>query len=296
MELRIRFKTGDDVVVKNFQTIEAEGNYEKKTFNDVKVYVNEETGFVIFPDFDYFEQKMKITSIDTQDTMPYFTDSGIWLPDDLLWSTKEYEDYQEKEAKRIADDMVKKQNDDKVRFELDKKIKKKINNRIFPDNLDDDPVAEVKANAAEWKENVVNIDRMQQNRMNVNFVNLDDFAVDDRDDNNPVPAGGILDEMLADRNEEGPAPVPVPDAPQIQENPIINRFNGKPFGKLFIKLIKIEPKIKEFSDTSFSHLKRHELEFIMNMLNTRFDVGVNYANMTQKEMANWCYVYVRDNM
>ena len=37
----------------------------------------------------------------------------------------------------------------------------------------------------------------------------------------------------------------------------INKFNNKPFGKLFVKLIKLDEKVAEFSSTSFSKLKKH---------------------------------------
>lgn len=76
-----------------------------------------------------------------------------------------------------------------------------------------------------------------------------------------------------------------PDAPKVY----INRFTGKPFGKLMLKLIALDEKIAEFSSTRFSRLRRHELVYIANIL---LDHGADDAAidvMTVKELSTYCY-------
>lgn len=76
-----------------------------------------------------------------------------------------------------------------------------------------------------------------------------------------------------------------PNAPKVY----INRFTGKPFGKLMLKLIALDEKIAEFSSTRFSRLRRHELVYIANIL---LDHGADDAAidvMTVKELSTYCY-------
>lgn len=83
--------------------------------------------------------------------------------------------------------------------------------------------------------------------------------------------------------------IPVPENPA--ENKYINKFNGKPFGRLFIKLIDLDPKILEFSATNFSKLKKHELQYIAKLLvaNGRPAPELNINRMLQKDLAIYCY-------
>lgn len=74
--------------------------------------------------------------------------------------------------------------------------------------------------------------------------------------------------------------------------PIINQFNGKPFGKLFIKLISLDSKIAEFSDTAFSKLKKHELLYIVNVIKTNLpniEYPKNIEALNQRELATFCF-------
>lgn len=84
------------------------------------------------------------------------------------------------------------------------------------------------------------------------------------------------------------------DAP-VLEDPVkdeyINKFNRKPFGKLFIKLIKLDPKISEFSATNFNKLKKHELQYIAKLLisNGRPAPEGGIYKKLQKDLAMYCY-------
>lgn len=69
----------------------------------------------------------------------------------------------------------------------------------------------------------------------------------------------------------------------------INQFNGKPFGKLFLKLIELDPKIAEFSNTTFSKLKKHELLYIANLLHNNGVLDEDYARLTKEELVTLCF-------
>lgn len=69
----------------------------------------------------------------------------------------------------------------------------------------------------------------------------------------------------------------------------INQFNGKPFGKLFLKLIELDPKIAEFSNTTFSKLKKHELLYIANLLHNNGVLDEGYARLTKGELVTLCF-------
>lgn len=80
--------------------------------------------------------------------------------------------------------------------------------------------------------------------------------------------------------------------PAVEAEPAkvwINKFNNKPFGSLFVKLINIEPKVAEFSSTSFSKLKKHELQYIAKILIDNGRKVVDYNQLTQKELSAYCY-------
>lgn len=76
-----------------------------------------------------------------------------------------------------------------------------------------------------------------------------------------------------------------------EENPkaYINQFNGKPFGKLFLKLIKLDPKVAEFSNTTFSKLKKHELLYIANLLHNNGVLDEDYAQLNKEELVTICF-------
>lgn len=76
---------------------------------------------------------------------------------------------------------------------------------------------------------------------------------------------------------------------QQEQKVYINQFNGKPFGNLFLKLINIDPKVAEFSNTSFSRLKKHELLYIAKILKDRNVLLEDYQALTQKELAVLCF-------
>lgn len=68
----------------------------------------------------------------------------------------------------------------------------------------------------------------------------------------------------------------------------INKFNNKPFGALFIKLINIDEKIATFSSTAFSRLKKHELQYIARLLMNQGCEAIN-INATVPELSTYCY-------
>lgn len=69
----------------------------------------------------------------------------------------------------------------------------------------------------------------------------------------------------------------------------INKFTGKPFGKLMVKLINLDEKIAEFSSTRFSRLRRHELVYIANLLMTNGYNVINIDDFNVKELSTYCY-------
>lgn len=74
-----------------------------------------------------------------------------------------------------------------------------------------------------------------------------------------------------------------------QERLYINKFNNKPFGKVFLKLIALDEKIAEFSSTQFSKLKKHELQYIAKLLQDHGAEFADYNKLTQKKLAIYCY-------
>lgn len=126
----------------------------------------------------------------------------------------------------------------------------------------------------------------------------------DEEDNDGIPyflSIGIWapEFMLINMNVEEPKEVddlkevavdhPVP-VPADNDNKVyINNFNNKPFGKLFVKLIKLDPKIAEFSNTRFSALKKHELLYIADLISKYMDIEEDYEDMDQEQLAMFCY-------
>lgn len=82
--------------------------------------------------------------------------------------------------------------------------------------------------------------------------------------------------------------IPVDVKPKVY----INKFNNKPFGKLFIKLINLDNKIAEFSSTAFSRLKKHELRYIARLL-MKHDCPFIDINSPVAELSSYCYNQTR---
>ena len=69
----------------------------------------------------------------------------------------------------------------------------------------------------------------------------------------------------------------------------INKFTGKPFGTLMVKLINLDKKIAEFSSTRFSRLRRHELEYIAKLLMNHGADRIDTDILNVKELSSYCY-------
>ena len=81
---------------------------------------------------------------------------------------------------------------------------------------------------------------------------------------------------------------PVNNEPKVY----INKFNNKPFGRLFVKLINIDNRIAEFSSTAFSRLKKHELQYIARILIGRGCPNID-LNSPVAELSSYCYNQTR---
>lgn len=81
----------------------------------------------------------------------------------------------------------------------------------------------------------------------------------------------------------------LPEQNAKQKEVIINKFNNKPFGELFCKLIKLDPKVAEFSNTIFSKLLKHELQYIAKILEDHGAEHVDYNKLKKEELAVHCY-------
>lgn len=90
------------------------------------------------------------------------------------------------------------------------------------------------------------------------------------------------------------AQIPMNNAIPVDAKPkvYINKFNNKPFGKLFIKLINLDNKIAEFSSTAFSRLKKHELQYIARLLMKK-DCPFIDINSPVAELSSYCYNQTR---
>ena len=83
-------------------------------------------------------------------------------------------------------------------------------------------------------------------------------------------------------------PIPVENKPKVY----INKFNNKPFGRLFIKLINLDNKIAEFSSTAFSRLKKHELQYIARLLMKQNCPFIDITSPVA-ELSSYCYNQTR---
>jgi hypothetical protein len=97
--------------------------------------------------------------------------------------------------------------------------------------------------------------------------------------------------MIISYDEVVPNPEPkaIPVEDNIDQKVYINKFNNKPFGKVFLKLIALDKKVAEFSATQFSKLKKHELQYIAKLLQDHGAEFADYNKLTQKELAVYCY-------
>lgn len=98
----------------------------------------------------------------------------------------------------------------------------------------------------------------------------------------PEPKPEPKEDPKLDEKDLDPGPQPEPKV-------YINKFNNKPFGKIFCKLIALDEKVAEFSNTAFSKLKKHELQYIAKLLMDHGAAAIDYNKSTQKELAVYCY-------
>lgn len=103
------------------------------------------------------------------------------------------------------------------------------------------------------------------------------------------PAVGVDMDLIVNADQIKFAADPNPAVEVEAAKVWINKFNNKPFGSLFVKLINIDPKVAEFSATSFSKLKKHELQYIAKILIDNGRKAVDYNKLTQKELSAYCY-------
>lgn len=173
------FNIKDEVVIKDLDEMLKSGVLKKYTeINDITVYINQNTNFILFSDFPYFGKSDIIQQIDNKDKqIPYFLEkSGIWAADFMLKSKNEH------------------------------------------------------------------IEGVEEN------------------------------------NDQKP-----------KEKVYINKYTNKPFGNLFIKLIQLDEKISEFSNTSFSKLHKNELEYIAKLLMNHNKPFIDVAKTKAKDLATYCY-------
>lgn len=69
-----------------------------------------------------------------------------------------------------------------------------------------------------------------------------------------------------------PEPKAIPVEDNIDQKVYINKFNNKPFGKVFLKLIALDKKVAEFSATQFSKLKNTNYSILQSFYRT---MGLN---------------------
>lgn len=88
--------------------------------------------------------------------------------------------------------------------------------------------------------------------------------------------------------------VPIAKEEEKEEEKVyINKFNNKKFGKYFIKLIKLDEKIAEFSSTSFSKLKKHELQYIAKLLMDHGAPAVDLDKTTVANLVSYCFTHTQ---
>lgn len=97
-------------------------------------------------------------------------------------------------------------------------------------------------------------------------------VIEDVDKNDPdipyfLSIGIWVPEFMIIPYDEGvpnPEPKAIPVEDNIDQKVYINKFNNKPFGKVFLKLIALDEKIAEFSNTQFSKLKNTNCSILQN--------------------------------
>lgn len=153
-------------------------------------------------------------------------------------------------------------------------------------------------------EKAADLENVYWNKQN-KFVVFPDFnfygqvsgikEIDENDKDMPyfLDLGIWVPEFLIEKKEKKEEK-PIPEKAEVPKNDNeekvwINKYTNKPFGKLFIKLIKLDEVIAEFSNTSFSKLKKHELQYIAKVLKDNGRKMEGYENMTQKELSMLCY-------
>ena len=90
-------------------------------------------------------------------------------------------------------------------------------------------------------------------------------------------------------NKDVDEDVEVVNVEAVKPEIYINKFTGKPFGTLMVKLIKLDKKVAEFSSTRFSRLRRHELEYIASLLMKHGAPVIDVDDFNVKELSTYCY-------
>ena len=132
-------------------------------------------------------------------------------------------------------------------------------------------------------------------------------SIDEKDHDIPyfVSEGLWLPEFMLKKVEEKPK-VPQKDD-KIKANPNIkidpnfkpdvvymNNFVGRPFGPMFMKLIKLDVKIAEFSNTALSKLKRVELDYIYKVLVRNGYPEINLKETNAQDLCKTIFDIVKD--
>lgn len=118
-------------------------------------------------------------------------------------------------------------------------------------------------------------------------------SIDENDDNIPYFLGNGIwapEWLIKDAEpKKVEVKVEVVDEKEPAEPKVwINKFNNKPFGDLFVKLINLDNKIATFSSTAFSRLKKHELQYIARLLMDHGCPAINLQS-TVKDLGTYCY-------
>lgn len=247
-------KVEDKVTIKKLEVLISE-NHLKKAEGLKDVYTNKDMKFVIFPDFHFFGASCTISAVDTKDpSIPYFLSNGIWVPEFMLILNENKEIINENEQRVVVD----KKNEPK-KEEVKPEVKEELHDKPHPVNkafegIEPDAPERDVPNQKEHKD-----------------------AINDLLYNRPQPIK--LEPKINDFNKEVAKP-----------KVYINKYNNKPFGKLFLKLIELDEKIAEFSSTSFSHLKKHELIYIATLLTKNENDKAKWVFLNQKDLAQYCFI------
>lgn len=115
--------------------------------------------------------------------------------------------------------------------------------------------------------------------------------IDDNDESIPyfLSCGVWAPEWMLKSTKEKDEPKVIERKPEDNVAMIwINKFNQKPFGKLFVKLINLDPKIAEFSSTAFGRLRKHELQYIARLLMNNNAPFID-VDAPVGELSSYCY-------